>query len=114
MKCIRSFFPDPQAESVQVPVDSDWADDKKLDKAAVQEQFSFTDSHCSHGHAHERREHFRAQRPSCTALAQEQSKVWERHNFFARPTVQTGTVVSDRLTERTRGVQANRAGSIET
>ena len=24
---------------MQVPVDSDWADDKKLDKAAVQEQF---------------------------------------------------------------------------
>ena len=34
--------------------------------------------------------------------------------IFARPSVQTNTVVPDRLTERTRGVQGNRAGSNET
>ena len=32
------------------------------------------------GNAHRGREIFRAQRPSCTALAQEQSKVLEQHN----------------------------------
>ena len=51
---------------------------KKMVKAAVDEQFSFTDAQCSHGHAHRRRELFRAQRPSCTAVAQEQRKVWEQ------------------------------------
>ena len=53
---------------------------EKLVKAAVEEQFSFTDAQCLRGHARKRRELFRAQKPSCTALVQEQSKVWEQHN----------------------------------
>ena len=79
----------------------------KLVKAAVEEQFSFTDAQCSRGHARKRRELFRAQKPSCTALVQEQSKVWEQHN-----SCKNGT--SDGLTERTRGLQATRTGSNET
>ena len=54
---------------------------KKLVKAAVVEQYSFTDAQCSRGHVHRRREHFKAQMPSCTVSAQEQSKAWEQHNF---------------------------------
>ena len=78
----QELCPDPHAETLQVPVDSDWADNRKLVKAAVEEQFSFTDVQCSRGHEHKRRELFRAQKPSCTALAQEQSRVWEQHNSY--------------------------------
>ena len=53
---------------------------KKLVKAAVEEQFSFTDAQCSHGQTQKTRV-FRAQRQSCTAFAQEQSSVWEQRNF---------------------------------
>ena len=88
----------PHTETLQVPVGSGCAD---LVKAAREEQFSFTDAQSSHGHAHRKQELFRAQRPSCTASAQEQSKVWESSTTFARMAVQNSTAASDRLTERT-------------
>ena len=50
----QELCPDPHAEMLQVPVDSDWAEE--LVKAAVEEQFSFTDVQCSRGHEHKRRE----------------------------------------------------------
>ena len=85
---------------------------EKLVKAAVEEQFSFTDVQCLRGHERKRRELFRAQRPSSTALAQEQ---WfGSSTTLARMAVQNSTATSDGLTERTRGVQATRAGSNET
>ena len=34
----QALRPDPHAEALKVQVDSDWADDKKLIKAAVEEQ----------------------------------------------------------------------------
>ena len=74
----QELCPDPHAETLQVPVDKRLGlTTEKLVKAAVEEQFSFTDAQCSRGHARKIRELFRAQKPSCTALAQEQSKVWE-------------------------------------
>ena len=76
----QELCPDPHAETLQVPVDSDWADDRKTRQSCSGEQFSFTDAQCLRGHARKRRELFRAQKPSCTALVQEQSKVWEQHN----------------------------------
>ena len=76
----QELCPDPHAETLQVPVDSAWADDRKLVKAVVEEQFSFTDVQCSRGHEHKRRELLRAQKQSCTALVQEQLKVSEQHN----------------------------------
>ena len=41
---------------------------EKLVKAAVEEQFSFTDVQCSRGHARKRQELFRAQKPSCYGI----------------------------------------------
>ena len=72
----HELCPEPHAETLKVQLKAIGLTTKKLVNAAVEEQFSFTDAQCSHGNAHRRQELFRAQRPSCTALAQEQSKVW--------------------------------------
>ena len=77
----QELCPDPRAERCKCQSTAIGLTTEKLVKAAVEEQFSFTDAQCSRGHARKRRELFRAQGPSCTALAQEQSKVWEQHNF---------------------------------
>ena len=71
----QELCPDTHAETLQVPVDSDWADDRKTRQSCSGGAVLF------HGCAvltwartQKRRELFRAQRPSCMALAQEQSK----------------------------------------
>ena len=56
---------------------------------------------CSRVHAHRRPELFRAQRPSGTALAQEQSKVWGEAQFLQEWQYKNSTAASARLTVRT-------------
>ena len=82
---------------------------KKLIKAAVEEQFSFTTAQCPHGHAHRRQDLFRTQKPSCTAWAQGRfgSSTTFSKNFSAKQ------YRLDRLAKRTCGVQAERTWSIE-
>ena len=94
MKCIRSFVLIHMQKRCMCQSTAIGLTTEKLVKAAAEEQFSFTDAQCSRGHAHKRREFFRAQRPSCTALPQEQSRVgssttFKKWQYKAVPLLQT-------------------------
>ena len=77
----QELCPDPHAETLQVPVDSDWADDRKTRQSCSGGAVLFHGcavltwgTHTEDKISYERRSRVR------TALVQEQLKVWELHN----------------------------------
>ena len=111
--CIRSVVLIHMQELCKCPSTANGLTTKKLVKAAVEEQFSFTDAQCSHGHAHRRRELFRAQRPFFRHWLRSNRMIGNR-TALTRVAVQNSTASSDRLTGRTCGVQRMTAWSNET
>ena len=60
----QELCPDPKAETLKVPVDSDCADDKETRKSCSGEDSFSMDAQCSLWHVHRRREHSQAQQPT--------------------------------------------------
>ena len=100
---------DPRAEILQVPVDSDWADDKETRQSCSGGAVLF------HGCAVLTWATYREDERSFESRGRVEWH-WLRSNrrsgsstTFARMAVQNSTAASGRLTERTCGVQAKRA-----
>ena len=104
----QELCPDPHAETLQVPVDSDWVDDRKTRQSCSGGAVFF---HGCAVLARKGRELFRAQKPSCTVRS---NRRFGSSTTLARMAVQNSIATSDGLTERTRGLQATRTGWNET
>ena len=86
---------------------------KKLVKAAVEEQFSFTDAQCSHGHT-EDEFFFFERRDRVVRHSLRSNRVFGNNAIFPRKAVQNSTASSDNCSERICGVQTKKARSNET
>ena len=108
---LQELCPDPHAETLQVPVDSDWADDKETRQSCRGGAVLF------HGCA----VLTWARTQKTRALPRVEAKLYgigSRNNrrigsstVFTRMVVQNSTASSDRVSERTCGVQTKRAWS---
>ena len=110
----QELCPDPHPETLQVPVDSDWADDRKTRQSCSGGAVLF------HGCAvltWARTQKTRALSSAEAELYGIGSGAIEglgSSTTLARMAIRNSTATSDGLTERTRGVQATRTGSNET
>ena len=109
----QELCPDPHAETLQVPVDSDWADDRKTRQSCSGGAVLF------HGCAvltWARTQKTRALSSAEAELYGIGSGAIEGLGAaqLLRMAIQNSTATSDGLTECTRGLQATRTGSNET
>ena len=97
----RELIPDPHAEHLYVPVDSEWADDRETRQSCTRFRYAEDESSLE-----------RRSRPVRDRLRN--NRILGSSTTFSRMAVQDSAVASDRLPERARSVQTQRAGSNET
>ena len=110
----QELCPDPHAETLQVPVDSDWADDRETRQSCSGRSSPLSRMRSAHVGTHAKDESSFERRGRVVRHWFRSNRRFGSSTTLARMAVQNSTATSDGLTERTRGVQATRAGSNET